>query len=245
LAQAILAQTVYFTGDSDMPPPRSKKPNPRSRGKHVSSFEEVQQRNRAEAAGEGGESRGPAKDESEDEDSQEKPEEKSQASSKTSPQAIMGGGNLNAKARNVEKEGVELSRKQREEIEKEAARRRYEELHKAGKTDEAKADLARLEEVKKRREEAAKKKVEQEEAQKAAELQQQSKKSLMSAEVKDALGGEAARIRGERSQVKRREKGPDLYAALCEGAEKAAPTERPATKDGSIQACRAAEDDFM
>merc|ERR1719421_2580686 len=57
------------------------------------------------------------------------------------------------------KDGVELTRKQREEIEKAAARRRYEEAHKAGKTDEAKADLKRLEEVKKRREEAAAKKL--------------------------------------------------------------------------------------
>merc|ERR1712008_423009 len=69
--------------------------------------------------------------------------------------------NPNFLKRNEERDGVELTRKQREELERNAARRRYEELHKAGKTDEAPADLARLEEVKKRREEAAKKKEEE------------------------------------------------------------------------------------
>lgn len=46
----------------------------------------------------------------------------------------------------------------REAIEKEQARQRYEKLHAEGKTDEARADLARLAIVKKQREEAAKKK---------------------------------------------------------------------------------------
>ena len=46
----------------------------------------------------------------------------------------------------------------REAIEKEQARQRYEKLHAEGKTDEARADLARLAIIKKQREEAAKKK---------------------------------------------------------------------------------------
>merc|ERR1712014_23875 len=78
-------------------------------------------------------------------------------------------GNPNTGTRHIDKGGIELTRKQREEIEKQAARRRYEELHKAGKTDEAKADLARLEEVKKRREEAAKKKADEAAAMKEKE----------------------------------------------------------------------------
>ncbi|XP_012556287.1 28 kDa heat- and acid-stable phosphoprotein isoform X1 [Hydra vulgaris] len=52
----------------------------------------------------------------------------------------------------------ELSRREREAIEKEQARLRYEKLHAEGKTDEARADLARLAIVRKQREEAAKKK---------------------------------------------------------------------------------------
>eukprot|EP01137_Pigoraptor_chileana_P008858 Opistho-2@56276 len=51
----------------------------------------------------------------------------------------------------------ELSRREREEIEKEQARRRYEELHRQGKTEQAQADLARLALIRKQREDAAKK----------------------------------------------------------------------------------------
>ncbi|XP_075421939.1 28 kDa heat- and acid-stable phosphoprotein isoform X2 [Ascaphus truei] len=52
----------------------------------------------------------------------------------------------------------ELSRREREEIEKQKAKERYMKMHLAGKTDQAKADLARLAIVRKQREEAAKKK---------------------------------------------------------------------------------------
>lgn len=49
----------------------------------------------------------------------------------------------------------------REEIEKQKAKERYMKMHLAGKTDQAKADLARLAIIKKQREEAAKKKDEE------------------------------------------------------------------------------------
>lgn len=49
----------------------------------------------------------------------------------------------------------------REEIEKQKARVRYLKMHLAGKSDEAKADLARLAIIKKEREEAARKKEEE------------------------------------------------------------------------------------
>lgn len=54
-------------------------------------------------------------------------------------------------------EPKELSRREREEIEKQKAKERYMKLHLEGKTDQARADLARLAIVKKQREEAAKK----------------------------------------------------------------------------------------
>lgn len=57
----------------------------------------------------------------------------------------------------------QLSRREREEIEKQKAKAHYQKLHAAGKTDEAKADLARLAIIRKQREEAA--------AKRAAELQ--------------------------------------------------------------------------
>lgn len=54
----------------------------------------------------------------------------------------------------------ELSRREREEIEKQKSKERYMKLHLEGKTDQAKADLARLAIIKKQREDAAKKREE-------------------------------------------------------------------------------------
>uniref|UniRef100_A0A8D3A3Q0 Pdgfa associated protein 1a n=1 Tax=Scophthalmus maximus TaxID=52904 RepID=A0A8D3A3Q0_SCOMX len=51
----------------------------------------------------------------------------------------------------------ELTRREREEIEKQKSKERYMKLHLEGKTDQAKADLARLAIIKKQREDAAKK----------------------------------------------------------------------------------------
>lgn len=54
----------------------------------------------------------------------------------------------------------ELSRREREAIQAQQAKERYQKLHEAGKTDEAKADLARLKLIKEKREaEAARKQV--------------------------------------------------------------------------------------
>jgi len=120
------------------------------------------------------------------------------------------------------------------------------------------ADLARLQEVKQRREEAAKKR--EAEAKEAAEKEaEKGKKGGMSSEVRDALGGEAARMRGERSQAKKKDteepkrtEGPGraqldhftTYAGSEEDKKPKAPIEAP-KKDGSIQSCRAQEEDFM
>uniref|UniRef100_UPI0037E82693 pdgfa associated protein 1b n=1 Tax=Semicossyphus pulcher TaxID=241346 RepID=UPI0037E82693 len=62
----------------------------------------------------------------------------------------------------------QLSRREREEIEKQKAKERYMKMHLAGKTDQAKADLARLAIIKKQREDAAKKKEEEKKAKDAA-----------------------------------------------------------------------------
>uniref|UniRef100_A0A6Q2ZEH8 Casein kinase substrate phosphoprotein PP28 domain-containing protein n=1 Tax=Esox lucius TaxID=8010 RepID=A0A6Q2ZEH8_ESOLU len=61
-----------------------------------------------------------------------------------------------------------LSRREREEIEKQKAKERYMKMHLAGKTDQAKADLARLAIVRKQREDAARKKEEERKAKEAA-----------------------------------------------------------------------------
>ena len=55
---------------------------------------------------------------------------------------------------------AELSRREREAVQAQQARERYQKLHEAGKTDEAKADLARLKVIREKREaEAARKQV--------------------------------------------------------------------------------------
>ncbi|KAG7505927.1 hypothetical protein JOB18_043228 [Solea senegalensis] len=66
-------------------------------------------------------------------------------------------------------EPKQLSRREREEIEKQKAKERYMRLHMAGKTDQAKADLARLAIIRKQREDAAKKKDEEKKAKEAKE----------------------------------------------------------------------------
>ncbi|KAK7939412.1 hypothetical protein WMY93_002738 [Mugilogobius chulae] len=65
-------------------------------------------------------------------------------------------------------EPKQLSRREREEIEKQKAKERYMKMHLAGKTDQAKSDLARLAIIRKQREEAARKKEEEKKAKEAA-----------------------------------------------------------------------------
>ncbi|MBN3306867.1 HAP28 protein, partial [Amia calva] len=66
------------------------------------------------------------------------------------------------KVTQLELEGPrQLSRKEREEIEKQKAKERYMKMHLAGKTEQAKADLARLAIIRKQREDAARKKEEE------------------------------------------------------------------------------------
>jgi len=55
----------------------------------------------------------------------------------------------------------ELSRRQREELEKEKKRRNYMKAHEQGKTPEAKAQLERLQKIRMEREAAAKRKEEE------------------------------------------------------------------------------------
>ncbi|KAK3809346.1 MAG: 28 kDa heat and acid-stable phosphoprotein [Benniella sp.] len=63
---------------------------------------------------------------------------------------------------------VEMSRKEREAAEKDAAAQKYWKLHQEGKTDQAKADMARLAVVRQRREEAAAKRLAEAQAEKDA-----------------------------------------------------------------------------
>ena len=65
------------------------------------------------------------------------------------------------KVTELESSEASLSRREREELEKQRAKEHYQKMHMAGKTDEARADLARLALIRKQREEAAKKRDEE------------------------------------------------------------------------------------
>lgn len=72
----------------------------------------------------------------------------------------------------------QLSRREREEIEKAKAKANYQKMHAAGKTDEARADLARLAIIRKQREEAAaKREAEKKAKEDAAKAKADAKKS--------------------------------------------------------------------
>ncbi|KAI1644957.1 uncharacterized protein F4817DRAFT_345144 [Daldinia loculata] len=80
-----------------------------------------------------------------------------------------------------------MSRKERETLEAQQAKERYRKLHEAGKTDEAKADLARLRLIREKRDaEAARKQAEKEER----EAQEKARRTEI--EAKEAKKREAA-----------------------------------------------------
>mmetsp|Transcript_35748 Transcript_35748/g.80799 ORF Transcript_35748/g.80799 Transcript_35748/m.80799 type:complete len:266 (+) Transcript_35748:78-875(+) len=188
-------------------PPRKHKVDHRRGGnsKHISSIDEVKARNNGEETAYDKARRGKA---GEEEEEAEEPQEVTKPRKTIEP--LISTENPNAVKRNEEKEGVELTRKQREELEKNAARRRYEELHKAGKTDEAKSDLARLEEVKRRREEAKKQRDEEEAKAKEAQASKDKpdRAAILAKELK-AMGTDESRIRGARSSKKDKDKEKD------------------------------------
>lgn len=66
------------------------------------------------------------------------------------------GGRTSKKISELEDTGPQLSRREREVLEKQRATERYNKLHMEGKTDEARADLARLALIRQQREEASK-----------------------------------------------------------------------------------------
>jgi len=73
-------------------------------------------------------------------------------------------------------------------MDKKAAHEKYMQLHLAGKTDQAKADMARLAEVRKRREEAAKKKgdTQTQQSEQEARVKAQKEAQLAKLEAKES-----------------------------------------------------------
>lgn len=164
--------------------PRGRGKNYKGRTRHFTSAEEIDRQMNDETWRKKRE-----EDNDSDEDSDEE-EEKSNGGVKgvidiENPNRVQ---NKLKKVTNLDEEEdtvkPELTRREREAIEKEQARQRYEKLHAEGKTDEARADLARLAIIKKQREEAARKK-EQDKKEKESKLleAEKARKAAMEAQV--------------------------------------------------------------
>jgi len=91
------------------------------------------------------------------------------------------GGGAGGSGNSSSNQPVELSRREREAIEKVKAKERYQKLHAEGKTEEARKDLARLAIIRKEREEAAAKRA-------ADNEQKQAFKQTKVSETAKALG---------------------------------------------------------
>lgn len=105
--------------------------------------------------------------------------------------AVTGAANEAPLPRRDQKEN--LSRREKEAIAAQAAKERYQKLHAEGKTDEAKADLARLRLIKEQREEAAARK--QAEKEEREERERENKEKLDKEDKKraDAMGNTGAK----------------------------------------------------
>lgn len=143
-----------------MPPKYNNrnKTNYKARNRRVAGFDEIKARNE-EMAAQGREDRSPPQDGADsDAESDANAPPKVFVKEKS---AAMGGvfdmGSLNRALDDGEEQGGELTRKQREELEKERKKKAYEAAHKRGETDEAKSDLARLQKIRQEREAAKKK----------------------------------------------------------------------------------------
>ncbi|XP_074601261.1 uncharacterized protein LOC141855219 [Brevipalpus obovatus] len=129
--------------------------------------------------------RGEVEDSSEDEESSDSSEESSSeeggdeggpSKPKKGPEPLIEVNNPNRVVKKeakkdlkgIEEEEVQLSRREREEIEKQKAKERYAKLTAEGKTEQARADLARLAIIRQQREEAARKKEEERKAKESA-----------------------------------------------------------------------------
>ncbi|KAK1793919.1 hypothetical protein P4O66_010832 [Electrophorus voltai] len=144
--------------------PRGGKKGHKGRGKQFSNPEEIDRQMRAQREME---ENGDAEHESLSESEEESSSEDEHSQRRNGVEGLIEIENPNRisqkskKASEVDVEAPkELSRREREEIEKQKAKERYMKLHLEGKTEQARADLARLAIIKKQREEAAKKREE-------------------------------------------------------------------------------------
>lgn len=141
--------------------PRGSKKGHKGRGKQFTNPEEIDRQMRAQKELE--ENPGAVKEnsDSEEESSSDDESEFKKRSGVEGLIEIENPNRVSQKSKKVAEIDVaaprELSRREREEIEKQKSKERYMKLHLEGKTDQAKSDLARLAIIKQQREDAAKK----------------------------------------------------------------------------------------
>ncbi|KAM9463082.1 pdgfa associated protein 1a [Clarias gariepinus] len=143
--------------------PRGGKKGHKGRGKQFSNPEEIERQMRAQREKEenGGASESASESEEESSDEDEKSQKRNGVQGLIEIENPNRVSQKSKKAAEVDVEAPrELTRREREEIEKQKAKERYMKLHLEGKTDQARADLARLAIIKKQREDAAKKREE-------------------------------------------------------------------------------------
>ncbi|XP_053496549.1 pdgfa associated protein 1a [Ictalurus furcatus] len=142
--------------------PRGGKKGHKGRGKQFSNPEEIERQMRAQREME--ENSGAERESGSEEESSSEDEKEQKRSGVQGLIEIENPNRVSQKSKKAAEVDVnapkELTRREREEIEKQKAKERYMKLHLEGKTDQAKADLARLAIIKKQREEAAKKREE-------------------------------------------------------------------------------------
>ncbi|KAL6475080.1 hypothetical protein MHYP_G00161200 [Metynnis hypsauchen] len=144
--------------------PRGGKKGHKGRGKQFSNPEEIDRQMRAQRERE---ENGDAECKSSSESEEESSSEDEQNQKRSGVEGLIDIENPNRVSQKNKKIAEietsvpkELSRREREEIEKQKAKERYMKLHLEGKTEQARADLARLAIIKKQREEAARKREE-------------------------------------------------------------------------------------
>ncbi|KAF7649453.1 hypothetical protein LDENG_00141040 [Lucifuga dentata] len=143
--------------------PRGGKKGYKGRGKQFSNPEEIDRQMRAQREKE--EKDGAETESSAESDEESSSEDEDHESKKRSGVEglieIENPNRVSQKSKKVAELDIstprELSRREREEIEKQKSKEHYMKLHMEGKTEQARADLARLAIIKKQREEAAKK----------------------------------------------------------------------------------------
>ncbi|XP_043242043.1 28 kDa heat- and acid-stable phosphoprotein-like isoform X2 [Amphibalanus amphitrite] len=137
---------------------------------------EWRQKRGEESESESGSGSGSESDSSSEEEQKQAAKPKGPAVSVENPNRVQQRNKKLSQLNVEEKAPQQLSRREREAIEKEKARQHYQKLHAQGKTAEAQADLARLAIIRKQREEAAKKREEEKKAKEAAKEAGRSKR---------------------------------------------------------------------